>query len=220
MKKNLIIFAKEPEEGKVKTRLSGEFTEKQCVELYKSFLKDTMGIVRNINSDGKMMAYDSEGEPVYIRCLAQDLVLYKQRGRDLGEKMHNAFTFSAEKGFSKTVIIGSDSPDLPAEYVEKAFLRLDENDIVLGPSYDGGYYLIGLKEPCPDLFKDVKWSSISVMEQTLNNAESTGKKVFLLDKWYDIDTRESLEHLKGDPKGSGCVFTRETLNKIYKKENI
>ncbi|MDD5757114.1 MAG: TIGR04282 family arsenosugar biosynthesis glycosyltransferase, partial [bacterium] len=181
MKNCLIIFAKEPEAGRVKTRLQGCLSRQECVELYKAFLQDIVSLGRKLKGLNTVLAYDATSAgPVYLRTIAPDFIFYKQRGRDLGAKMHNAFKFTRGINCDKTVLIGSDFPNLPARYIKEAFKRLDTSDIVLGPSIDGGYYLVGLKQPCPGLFKDVQWSSASVLERTVRNALALRKKISFL----------------------------------------
>lgn len=205
MKKYLVVFAKEPKKGKVKTRLKGTYTEEECVGLYKAFLEDVLDIAGRVQADEKILTYQAEGEPVYLKEIATGFKMVEQTGSDLGEKMHNVFNLI---GSNKTVIIGSDSPTLPASFIEEAFRGLDDNDIVLGPSEDGGYYLIALKEPCEELFNGIEWSSSRVFDQTIQKAKVLKKKIVLLSKWYDIDAPEDLAKLK---HGSGAESTRDFL---------
>ncbi|MDD5408721.1 MAG: TIGR04282 family arsenosugar biosynthesis glycosyltransferase [Candidatus Omnitrophica bacterium] len=210
MKDLLIVFAKEPKAGKVKTRLQGYLSKKMCVKLYKAFLTDTLELARGLKCFDKVLAYTSTArQPEYLRTIAGGFLFYKQTGRGLGERMHNAFKFARRMNSHKTVLIGSDSPNLPAKYIKEAYGRLDKSDIVLGPSQDGGYYLIGLKEPCGMLFKGIKWGSETVFDNTVKNAENTGKKLSILEKWYDVDDYAGLALLKKDlekeKKSAPCV---------------
>jgi uncharacterized protein len=199
MKNCLIVFAKEPKAGNVKTRLQGHLSKKMCVKLYKAFLKDTLELARGIRCLDKVLAYESSvPEPRYLKTIARDFLLYKQKGRDLGEKMHNAFAFAGRMDCDKTVIIGSDSPNLSVKYIKEAYRRLERSDITLGPTYDGGYYLVGLKKPCAGIFKGIKWSSKTVLGHTVKNAGILNKRVSLLKKWYDIDEYAGLTLLKED----------------------
>lgn len=201
MKDCLIVFAKEPEVGKVKTRLQGYLSKDMCVKLYQAFLKDTLELVRAIKCFDKVLAYESSiAEPRYLKTIAKDFLFYRQKGRNLGEKMHDAFKFAKRINCDKTVIIGSDIPNLPLSYVEEAYRRLDRSDIVVGPSYDGGYYLIGVKKLCVGIFRDVKWSSETVLEKTIKNSQKLNKKIAILHKWYDVDDSAGLLRLKSDLK--------------------
>lgn len=214
MKDCLIVFAKEPEAGKVKTRLQGYLSRDECVQFYKALLQDTLELARAIKCFEKVLAYDSSmPEPRYLKTIAADFMFYKQRGSSLGEKMHNAFKFAKTRNNSKVVIIGSDSPSLPAIYVKEAFRRLDVSDVVLGPSHDGGFYLVGLKKPCASIFKGIKWSSKTVLENAIENSGIFSKKISLLKKWYDIDDYAGLARLKKDLKGNlkAAPWTRKLL---------
>jgi rSAM/selenodomain-associated transferase 1 len=196
MKKCLIIFVKEPIRGNVKTRLGSHLSQLECVRLYKNFLKYAIDLARGIKCSDKIIAYDSCGKrPDYLRKIAPDFKFYMQKGRDLGERMSNAFIdFTSDN--TKTVLIGSDSPGLPKNYINKAFSELASNDLVLGPTYDGGYYLIGMKDNCEEIFRGIKWSSSAVFEETLKKAKKMKKKTAVLNTWYDIDTTEDLKYLE------------------------
>lgn len=195
-KECLIVFAKEPQKGKVKTRLEGYLSKAQCVNLYKAFLRDTFELVNKIPCEYKILAYESHGKDFkYLKKMAPHYIFYRQSGFTLGERMFNACKFAKSKDVPKIVIIGSDSPDLPASSIEKAFGLLDGSDVVLGPSFDGGYYLIGLKSACAGLFKGIVWSSAAVFKDTIENARKLKKKVALLAKRYDVDDAKALFHL-------------------------
>lgn len=197
MSRCLIIFAKEPEKGKVKTRLSSCLSDAQALNLYKAFLKDTISIARKINCEEKILAYEAGSkQPEYLHKVASRFRFYKQKGMNLGEKLHNAFKFAGSNGAERTIVIGSDSPALPAERIADAFAYLNMNDLVIGPSIDGGYYLIGLKRPCPELFRGITWSSETVMGDTVKKAKTLNKTIAILRKYYDVDDSYSLDVLK------------------------
>ena len=177
MNRWLIVFAKEPRKGKVKTRLHPYFSEKRII------------------------AYQiDKGRPLQLRKIAPHFLFYQQRGVSLGQRMSRMFECAFGRGASHVVIIGSDSPTVPVQFITKAFAKLNTCDLVIGPSHDGGYYLIGLKKSCPDLFKKIQWSSSNVFSDTLEKAVRLNKKVGLLKKWYDVDDRKSFEYLKEDIK--------------------
>ena len=196
MKCCLIVFAKEPETGRVKTRLKKHLNAKSRSDLYKAFLKDTLDIARKVYCKEKVIFYQAKQKPLYLKRTGKDFAFYKQNGKDLGERMHNAFTYAKCRSANKIVIIGSDSPNLPVKFIKIAFCRLNEYDIVIGPSSDGGYYLIGLKEPEAALFKGVKWSTSDVLDNTLKQAKNLGRSVSLLDEWHDVDDLQGLAVLK------------------------
>ncbi|MEW6008144.1 MAG: TIGR04282 family arsenosugar biosynthesis glycosyltransferase [Candidatus Omnitrophota bacterium] len=217
MKHCLIIFAKEPKKGKVKTRLQEYLTNLKCLNLYKAFLRDTLDLVKKVSCEYKILAYDSNDKtPTYLKKVAPNYMFYKQKGDDLGQRLYNAFRFANDNGASKIVIIGSDSPNLPPSSINEAFSLLGHCDLVLGPSLDGGYYLIGLKVTCFGLFKDIKWSSPTVFQETINRAKKLKLKVASLDKGYDIDDIKLLLRLQNDlsklKNKNIARWTQKTLN--------
>ena len=138
------MFIKYPERGAVKTRLASVPGDDLTYELYQCFLADISSMVRNVKAE-KIIVYsgrESISFPDFpgIQCL-------RQRGNDIGQRMHNAFVDVFSHGFERCILMGSDSPDLPAVLVNDAFNKLDLADVVLGPSVDGEYYLIGCKRP-------------------------------------------------------------------------
>jgi rSAM/selenodomain-associated transferase 1 len=216
MRNCLIIFAKEPLPGKVKTRLRGSLSASQCLELYKLFLRDTVALARRARSDARFVAYESQDTaPAYLKTIAPEFTFFRQRGSDLGRRMHNAFVRVQDTRPLKTAIIGSDIPDLPVGYIDDAFEKLNRHDLVLGPSRDGGYYLVALKRPCFGLFEDVMWSTGSVLAQTLKNAGRLKIKSALLSEWYDIDEERDLGYLKSrlnaDKDKNIAAWTRKSL---------
>lgn len=200
MRNCLIIFAKEPQKGKVKTRLKDYLSQEQCLNLYKAFLKDVIDLAKKIKCSEKLVAYDSKSNPEYLRKIARPFKFYKQCGRNLGYRMHNAFKFASEDGGCRMVVMGSDSPNLPISFIEGALKKLDRNDVVLGPSLDGGYYLIGMKKPCLGLFQGIKWSSDKVLDETIKKSRQLKKKIAILPRWYDVDESKSLNRLIHDLK--------------------
>lgn len=217
MKRCLIVFAREPKKGRVKTRLKSALSETACLNLYKAFLRDTLNLAQKVKAQEYVIAYDSiDGAKPYLRSIAPAFNFYRQEGKDLGQRIHNAFKYAHAIKADKSVIIGSDSPELPVNLIKAAFQKLDKYDLVLGPSEDGGYYLIGLKYPCEELFRDVRWGSGDVLNATLKKARGLRKKYFLLDKWYDVDDAESLArlefNLRGNKNKKVAQHTREVLN--------
>lgn len=213
MRDILFVFAKEPQAGRVKTRLRLTLSDDRGVGLYKAFLKDTLGSIKPFKDITKILAFDASSKPEYLESIGKGLIFYRQKGNDLGERMLDAFRHAGKIGGSKALIIGSDSPNLPKRRIRDAFSLLDSNDIVLGPSADGGYYLIGSKEPCPGIFRGIKWSRPTVLKETISKARALGKRIALLPEWYDVDTAEGLARLKDDLKREkrGAFWTRKFL---------
>ncbi len=184
----LIIFVRNPELGKVKTRLAATLGQEKALEIYQQLLAHTLTVTKNIAVQ-KFVFYDGS-------ILKQDLwrkngyhqLLQKQA--DLGKKMHNAFETILEKGFNKVVIIGSDCIELTQEIILKAFDLLKTNDVVIGPANDGGYYLLGIKKLYPQLFINKQWSTEDVYETTIRDFKESELKYFELPVLIDIDTEE------------------------------
>ncbi len=212
-KRFIIVFAKEPQRGKIKTRLNNDLSQKSIVGLYKAFLKDTVAAINTYKNVHKIMAYCSEGHPVYLKRIAPGYILYKQEGVSLGQRLYAAFVFAKNQGATKIVVVGSDAPDLPCAYIKTAFRKLARHDVVFGPSTDGGYYLVALKKPVRNIFQGIKWSTSSVLAESLRKAKGARQKVSLLKPWRDIDQYEDLEALRTSvKKNKACArHTREFL---------
>ena len=190
MTKNLIIvFVRNPELGKVKTRLSKTIGDKDALKIYTILLKHTESVLHRVSSD-KVVYYSEE---IQYNDLWSDTQYQKkrQKGNDLGARMQNAFETAFKEGYEKVVIVGSDLFDLKPTHIENAFKSLENNEVVLGPSLDGGYYLLGMKKMHSVVFKNKQWGTDSILESTLKNLEQ--KNVKLLEALNDIDTFEDLE---------------------------
>ena len=197
MKRCLIIFAREPKKGQVKTRLAQAVSQEKALDLYKAFLKDTLTLAKKVRSVRKILAYDSNNSCPYLKKVGTGLYFHHQKGETLGARMIEAINF-CKSNFSsaQTVIVGTDSPHLPLSFIKQSFGALKKADVVLGPSEDGGFYLIGMRKIEPKIFRGVIWSSPSVLRKTLMNAKRLGLKTELLESFFDIDTQEDLTKLK------------------------
>lgn len=185
----LIIFTRNPELGKVKTRLAKTIGEDKALEVYKHLLLHTMAETKFLACD-KFVYYDSS--IVKNDIWSEDFYKKKlQSGEDLGEKMHKAFELLFNMGYKNCMIVGSDLFDLKKEIIDKAFQKLQENEVVVGPAEDGGYYLLGLKNLNASLFKNKDWGTSTVLADTLNDLNS--QTVYLLETLNDIDTFEDLK---------------------------
>ncbi len=190
----LILFFKHPEPGKVKTRIASSFGETFALELYASFLKDTLAMSKSVEAD-KIIATDVHGEvPAHLLDMGTGYRTIRQKGEDIGFRMLNAFLQIFDMGYQRAVLIGGDSPDLPAEFIQKALDSLFTHDAAIGKSVDGGYYLIGLKkETCTeDFFSGISWSTPLVFKTTLDKMIRSGKSIYLLPEWRDIDEKDDL----------------------------
>jgi rSAM/selenodomain-associated transferase 1 len=154
-----------------------------------------------------------EQERAFRKWLPCSTGLVPQSGTDLGERLANAFEWSHAQGHSRTIIVGTDIPTLDSDVLSDAFEALEGAEVVLGPSTDGGYYLVGLKEPRPGLFEDVDWSTPKVLEQTIARIDETGAAYHLLPERTDIDTWQDAltvleEIVSEDPDGSAGLAPR------------
>ena len=199
-------MCRNPTPGRVSTRLVPLLTFVQAAALYSAFLSDIFDRLHSfIRAKGMQIlpvaAYTpDEGLTGLVELIGTDVELVEQKGESLGERINNLFDTLFED-FSSVVIIGSDSPDLPLEYIEEAVELLSSTEpgarrAVLGPATDGGYYLVALSEACPELFEEVPWSTPEVLDTTLRRAAEAGVEVKLLNVWHDIDTPDDLILLK------------------------
>lgn len=191
MDKNLLmIFIKNPVEGKVKTRLGASIGSANALQVYKKLLNHTREVVLQLSMD-RQVWYSSMID--HRDSWSSDEFEKKlQHGSDLGERMSSAFESAFNSGYNKVVIIGSDCFDLSYHHIENAFLALNDHDAVIGPSKDGGYYLLGMKKYIPQLFSDIEWSTPEVFEKTVQHFKSTDLSFTTLDVLNDIDTIEDL----------------------------
>ena len=193
MRKALAIFAKEPLPARVKTRLVPPLTPAEAADLYGAMLAAILDRAAHLPGVDPWLFLDpAGGNGTRLPAAARPLPRHPQEGDDLGRRMENCFRTLFAAGYAAVALIGSDSPDLPAAYVEEAFARLDAADAVYGPSEDGGYYLIALKEVHPVLFRDIPWSTETVLPLSLERAAAAGLSVALLPPWYDVDTPADL----------------------------
>jgi rSAM/selenodomain-associated transferase 1 len=204
----VLLFGKSPRNGDVKTRLANEIGTDHAVEFYKCSVKDILSLLESLNFRFKFCFWPPDAAESLIDWLGSGIEYTAQQGGNLGEKMKNAFIEAFEDNFQKVLIIGSDSPDLPAEFINKAFDELDRHGGVIGPSSDGGYYLIGFKKEtyCPEAFDDILWSSSGVLEKTLEILERQQRRVYLLPEWHDIDTLADLKDMLSRNKNT--VFNK------------
>lgn len=195
----LIIFVRTPEAGKVKTRLMKDLGSDRTLRAYKSFVADTMKVCESLKEADRFLACFPTTNDAFLNRLSRKHEFkgeFDQKGKDLGEKFINAFSDKFKEGYDKVVLIGSDSPTIPADFIEQAFDELDRNDLVLGPCTDGGYYLIGAKKLFKNVFKGIPWDSSEVLNRTLDKLYSGRIKFSLLPFWYDVDNIDDLNFYK------------------------
>ncbi|HSF54116.1 MAG TPA: TIGR04282 family arsenosugar biosynthesis glycosyltransferase [Algoriphagus sp.] len=194
----LIIFQKNAILGKVKTRLASTTGDEQALEIYNWMTTYTHQIANQIRVD-KFLFY-SDFIPQHSDEILHGYQFEVQSGANLGERMSNAFAYLFAKGYSSVVIIGTDCPELKVSDLNKAFLALSQNDLVIGPAKDGGYYLLGKSCFCPELFRDIPWSTSKVLELTLDRADEANLHYEFLNIKSDIDTIEDWEKFTAQNK--------------------
>jgi len=202
-------MSKAPRAGQVKTRLTPPLTPEEAAALNTCFLRDTAAAIADTTRHGEALGicvYTPIGaEEAYRGILPEQFELVPQRGGEFGERLIFATEDLLQLGFASVCLINSDSPTVPpAAYSEAVqVLAQPEDTVVLGPSDDGGYYLIGLKESKRPLFVDIAWSTEQVLEQTVRRARELNLKVHLLPTWYDVDDRQTLAKLCEELLGPG-----------------
>lgn len=221
-RKALIVMAKRPIPGKSKTRLLPLLTAEEAAGLYESFLLDSLQLAKKAALVAPHVAYTpvDQESAAYFEQIAPDFGRIAQVGSTLGERLYTVLAGCLERGYEQVVAMNSDSPLLPVQYLEAAFQRLDnpQVDVVLGPCTDGGYYLIGWKEPHARLVQDVVMSTDHVLADTLKIAAADQLQVALLEAWYDIDDAADLERLRTElERSDGAEHTRRFLEAHLKK---
>ena len=182
-----MVFIKDSSKYPVKTRLKTSIGKNKSIWVYNQILKKTVLVLKNIKTDIAVFHYNSIISKNPFKNFSKWNKI--QIGKNLGEKISNAFNWGFEKGYKKIIIIGSDLWDLNEEIINKGFLELNKNKVVIGPSIDGGYYLLGLNKKMPKIFEGIKWGTQSVLEETLKLLEH---EPYILPELNDIDTFEDL----------------------------
>ncbi|MBS1796567.1 MAG: TIGR04282 family arsenosugar biosynthesis glycosyltransferase [Acidobacteria bacterium] len=199
MKRAIVIMTKVPQAGRVKTRLHDALAAADCETLAAAFLKDAAGKARAA-CENVFIAFTPPDEIQKLReILPEETNFIEQTGADLGERMSNAFREMFRRGTASVVMIGTDSPTFPTDYIEQAFEFLETNsDVVLGKTDDGGFYLIGLRVWRPEIFERIKWSAPETFEQVYRKIDLTDLHLRETPGWYDVDEAHSLIRLKNE----------------------
>jgi hypothetical protein len=190
LKNLLIIFYRNPELGKVKTRLAKTLGDEKALAIYLKLSSHTRAITENLAID-KVIYYSNfvDTEDVWPNTTFQKKL---QNGNDLGEKMNNAFVEGFQSGYERVCIIGTDCLELSKDIIQQAFDQLVCYDVVIGPAKDGGYYLLGMKKPMPELFKNKAWSSDTVATDTIQNFKDLSLSYAQLAVLTDVDEEKDL----------------------------
>lgn|SRR5690554_1383423 len=213
--KALILFTRIPKLGRIKTRLEPFLGKEQCVKLQTAFIKDIYDKLKDKDMD-IIISYTEEGDLDVLRGIAgSDARLIKQVGPDIGDKMRNAIKKVLSE-YKRVVLIGSDIPLLEKSDIETAFQVLETRDMVISPTYDGGYYLIGMKKDHPEVF-GIQYSTSSVFEETVERIRMLGKSYQRGSLQLDIDDKEDflkLHRILKDDRDIECRETRRVVNQI------
>ena len=222
----LVVVAKAPVPGEVKTRLYPKLTIDEATDLYRCFLQDRIKEIGRLTEIDLAISYTPEESKEYFsRFITNGFHLFPQRGKNLGERLSNIFKDKLADKYDAVSIIDSDTPDLPRYIVQQSFQLLMSNgvDAVFGPCDDGGYYLVAMRRPQPDLFQHIPWSTEAVLAATLERANAIGLKAELLPRWNDLDTFEDLiefynrhRHQLSEKNWAG----QHTLNYLSRIESI
>lgn len=194
----LVVFARRPELGKVKTRLSPPLTAEQALAFHRALVEDTLDHLDRIERREmeKLLLLSHALEDPSELHIPTGWGQAIQSNGELGEKLASLFYTSFRRGVTRLVVLGSDSPTIPPEVIEEAFDDLETRKIVVGPAEDGGYYLLGCSQWMPELFQNIDWGTPAVLQQTLDTATSLQASVSTLIPWYDIDRAEDLDKLR------------------------
>ncbi len=191
------VFAKKPELGKAKTRLAQATSSEWAQRVAVAFLEDSLDRFSQVQA-ARVIVYAPAAEAGYFAALGEGRFgLTPQSEGDLGQRLQAFFGAMRRQGRALIIAVGADSPTLPGEYVEQAFALLADNDVVIGPALDGGYYLIGAGIRDVELFAEIPWSTPRVLEATVARLRAQSARLALLPPWYDVDTATDWALLRG-----------------------
>lgn len=197
-----------------KTRLTATLSVDDAVALRRALLLDTYDALCAAGVDVTVAFTPNEARAEFQTLLTRSGSRFiPQRGADLGARMHAAMADAYARGADRVVLVGSDLPSLPPTHVSDAFRRLDTHEVVVGPSEDGGYYLIGLREPREELFAGIEWGSAHVLAETLARVGNLRLSVAQIALWFDVDTQADLLRLRADTPSGAAVHTRAWLER-------
>lgn len=212
----LIVFAKVPRPGEVKTRLTPALSPQEAARLYRAFLQDTLHHVTQLPVDVRLYLAPPRPEDG-LDEVPLSVSIHEQTGSSLGARMQQAFRDVFEKGAERALIVGTDHPTLPLSFLRQGIAVLQSNrSVCLGPTEDGGYYLLGMNRFYPQLFAGMSYSHPDVFSDTLDRVERTDAQFTVLPRWYDVDTPEDLSRMRSDleEKDIEALRTRRVLERL------
>lgn len=192
------IMAKAPQPGQVKTRLCPPLSNQEAAALSRCFLLDKIAQINRLQGASPVLSYaPPESRSFFQDCVPAHFLLIPQRGPELGARLLSTFVQLFQRGFDHVFAIDSDTPTLPGAYLQHALeaIAQPQNDVILGPTEDGGYYLIGLRRAHQELFTDMPWSTPQVLTETLRRAEAQRLHTVCVEPWFDVDTPDDLHRL-------------------------
>jgi len=221
-KYGILFFVKYPKLGKVKSRLSNKIDKKIVLNLYRNFVEDLLNMLNKTDYSVIICYHPKDAMKNFKKWLGEEYQYIPQIGNNLGERLKNSFIKGFNLGFKMLTVIGSDSPDLPKKIIHESFQSLKNNDSVIGPCEDGGYYLIGFNEESflPDVFDNIPWSSSEVFNKTVNILDKSNHKFHILQIWHDVDTINDLVSIYKKNKNTAFKSsnTMMSLTELYKKK--
>lgn len=190
---SLIIFLRHPKNGQVKTRLAKTTSKDFAIKFYKQCAEKIFHTTKEILGINRLAFYSNQSEKKeVVAWLGDEFLFIPQEGDDLGSRMKNAFNNAFNIGSEKVIIIGTDIPELSIVIIKDAFSALNKNDVVIGPSKDGGYYLLGLNKMHSELFDEIEYSTSLVLSETIARIKDLGLSYHLLPVLSDVDTEADL----------------------------
>ena len=199
MDTSLLVFAKVPRPGAVKTRLTPALTPEEAARVYTAFLRDTLRQVVQLEVDDVRLYLAPPRPDDEIDGVPAAVSVHEQTGDGLGARMHRASRETLRDGADRAVLMGSDHPTLPSSFLRQAFRSLEEaRSLCVGPTEDGGFYLLGMSTVYPQLFDGMSYSHSEVFADTLARAQETDAEVTVLPEWYDVDTPQDLDRMQAD----------------------
>jgi rSAM/selenodomain-associated transferase 1 len=221
-KRVLALFAKYPQAGQVKTRLAAQLSPDAAVRIAEALLLDSVERLACFDALRALVFTPSDALDYFAKIANGRFKLLPQSPGDLGQRMRACFEQCLGWGAESVVTVGSDSPTLPLEFIERAFAALEKADVVLGPATDGGYYLIGCRRLLPQLFDGIAWGTSRVLVETITRFGREDGRLAMLPPWYDIDTLEHCHMLRGHVAGlrragldPGIPHTERQLQSLF-----
>ena len=191
------VFAKRPSVGLGKTRLAESTSPAWAQRVAEAFLEDSFDRFAQVGASRTIVYAPAEATVFFAQLADERFELIAQEAGDLGQRLQHFFGHARTQGFSRIAAVGSDSPTLPIAYIEEAFRLLETHDVVIGPAFDGGYYLIGSSSTVITLFDAIPWSTARVLEATVERVHAASATLALLPPWYDVDRLDDWAMLRG-----------------------